>query len=141
MTKRPTAFLDANVLFSAALGGDAFTLLFDLGRKKRIRLITSSACEIEARTNLERKRPDKLARLSSVMKLVAITTADHGEHLDWASELIHPDDVHVLAAARASGASVLITGDVRDFGHLMNRTDVVPRIRTPRAFLLDGPDL
>lgn len=139
MTEVPTVFLDANVLFSAALGGDAFALLLDLGRKKWIRLVTSSACCVEARTNLERKRPDELAQLSSVMKLVAITTADHGEHLDWASELIHPDDVHVLAAARASGASVLITGDIRDFGHLMNRTDIVPRVRTPRAFLLEGP--
>jgi predicted nucleic acid-binding protein len=60
-------------------------------------------------------------------------------HAEWATNLVHPDDVHVLAAARRVGARVLITGDITDFGHLMKRDDLAVRVRTLRAFLLEGP--
>lgn len=45
-------FLDANILFSAALGGPAFGLLLELGSKGSLKLTTSRECLIEARTNI-----------------------------------------------------------------------------------------
>lgn len=61
------------------------------------------------------------------------------EHGSWASALVHAGDIHVLAAARAVQADVLVTGDLRHFGHLMDRSDLALRMRTVRAFLEEGP--
>ena len=38
-----------------------------------------------------------------------------------------------------AGADVLITGDLKHFGALMERDDLPLRVRSPRAFLLEGP--
>jgi predicted nucleic acid-binding protein len=137
----PLVFLDANILFSAALGGPAFEPLLELAGKERIRLATSRACLIEAETNLERKRPDRRGALTAVLDHVSVAPADEAadEHLAWAASLVQADDVHVLAAARRAGADVLLTGDTRHFGALMERDDLGLRVRTPRAFLLEGP--
>ena len=43
-----TVFLDANVLFSAAVGGPAFELIWELARRGLIRLVTSAHCRAEA---------------------------------------------------------------------------------------------
>lgn len=40
------------------LGGGAFALMLELARRDRVRYVTSRACLVEARRNLERKRPD-----------------------------------------------------------------------------------
>ena len=53
--------------------------------------------------------------------------------------LLPAADAHVLEAAWSAGADALIIGDVRDFGALMARDGLGLRVRTPRAFLLDGP--
>ena len=57
MRRSPLVFLDANILFSAALGGPSFALLLELADTRSISLVTSPACVREAETNLERKRP------------------------------------------------------------------------------------
>jgi predicted nucleic acid-binding protein len=136
----PLVFLDANVLFSSALGGPVFELLLDLAHNGTIRLTTSRACVIEAETNLERKRPDGYDALGPILATVSIqaeVAAD--EHLGWAEGLIDPDDAHVLAAARRASADVLLTGDTTHFGQPMRRDDLGLQVRTPRAFLLEGP--
>jgi uncharacterized protein len=134
----PLLFLDANILFSAALGGPALELLLELARSESIRLVTSAACVTEADTNLERKRADERGRLADVLTLVTVEAWDESDHADWAAPLVDPDDVHVLAAARAAGADVLLTGDTTHFGPLMSRDDLGLRVRTLRAFLLEG---
>jgi predicted nucleic acid-binding protein len=134
----PLLFLDANILFSAALGGPGFELLLELGRSEAIRLVTSAACVTEADTNLERKRPEWRGQLADVLALVTVEAWDDSGHADWAAPLVDPDDVHVLAAARAAGADVLLTGDTTHFGPLMSRDDLGLRVRTLRAFLLEG---
>jgi len=50
-------FLDANILFSAALQGEAFVLLWELPKSGKTVLLTSPYCALEARENIIRKRP------------------------------------------------------------------------------------
>jgi predicted nucleic acid-binding protein len=56
-----------------------------------------------------------------------------------ARRLVVDKDAWVLAAALAAGANVLVTGDLKHFGALMERDDLPLRVRSPRAFLLEGP--
>jgi uncharacterized protein len=136
----PLAFLDANILFSTALGGPAFQLLLDLARDGTIRLTTSRACVIEAATNLERKRPGHQAGLVAVLESVSVQPdVQTDEHHRWAQDLVDPEDVHVFAGARRANADVLLTGDTTHFGPLMERNDLGLSVRTLRAFLLDRP--
>jgi predicted nucleic acid-binding protein len=139
VTRRLRAFLDANILFSAVLGGPSFVLLLDLAAGRAIELVTSPACVVEAQTNLERKRPADAMRLADVLAHVRIDASPTAEELAWASRHIHDDDAHVLAAARSSHADVLVTGDTTHFGHLMERTDLGLEVTTLRAFLLRHP--
>jgi len=140
VTRVPLVFLDANILFSAALGGPSFDLLLELGRTGRVRLVTSPACGREARTNLERKRSDRIEALDDlVLSTIAVVPVDAAPQKAWAQGHVDRADVHVLAAARALGADVLITGDVSHFGHLMERSRFPLRVRTVRAFLIQGP--
>jgi hypothetical protein len=48
-------------------------------------------------------------------------------------------DAHVLEAARSLATVMLVTGDLTHFGPLMRRSDLPLAIRTPRAFLMEGP--
>jgi predicted nucleic acid-binding protein len=132
-------FLDANVLFSAALGGPAFELIWELARRERIRLVTSAHCRIEATANLERKRPRAAAGLGRLLSDVALAPEPLPEVLASARRLVAEKDAPVLAAAVAARADVLVTGDLKHFGALMERDDLPLRVRTPRAFLLEGP--
>ena len=133
----PLVFLDANVLFSMALGGLVFELILELGNGA-VRLITSVRCKAEAELNLDRKRPGSSPRLTEVLARVEV--------LPWSAapdpstiELVGEGDAHVLTAALGLDAAVLVTGDVRDFGPLMERGDLGIKVRTPRSFLLEGP--
>lgn len=135
----PVAFLDANVLFSAALGGPSFRLLLDLADVSSVRLMSSVRCEREAATNIDRKRPDRSGHLLEVLKRVEVADPDLGSQNDRAAQLVPASDVHVLAAALALRVTVLLTGDVTHFGHLMDRRDLPLTVRTVRCFLLAGP--
>ena len=139
MTASPLVFLDANVVFSAAIGGEVFDLLFELERRDRVRFVTSRVCELEAQRNLERKRPDRAEALAGILRAVPPADVDPSEHIAWARALVGDADAHVLAAARTSAAVTLVTGDLTHFGSLMERGDLPLTIRTPRAFLMEGP--
>ena len=138
MNSRPLVFCDANIPFSAALGGPAFTLLLTLARDDALQLTTSQACVVEAAANLERKRPEHAATLTTILGSFTIEPdIEQDEHTEWASTLIHSDDIHVLAAARRANADLLLTGDTTHFGPLMERHDLPLRITTLRALLLE----
>jgi predicted nucleic acid-binding protein len=139
VTPSPLVFLDANVLFSAAVGGEVFDLLFQLELRGKVRFVTSRACELEARRNLERKRPDKTDALADILRAAPPADVDPSEHLSWARALVGDADAHVLAAARSLAAVTLVTGDLTHFGLLLERGDLPLTIRTPRAFLMEGP--
>lgn len=111
-------FLDANVLFTAAhnpKGKAAFVIT--LGSAGLLQLVTSAYAKEEARRNLERKYPDRLTEFSHQLKAIRLVTdnpsvacpADLAEK-DWP----------IYRAAHACKADVLLTGDHRDFGFLMN---------------------
>jgi predicted nucleic acid-binding protein len=135
---RLRVFLDANVLFSAALGGDTFALLLELARAGRVELLSSPYCVEEARVNIERKRSDRAPQL---LRVLADVTPVQDVHPSSAKSqaLLPSKDAPVLDAALAAGADVLVTGDRTHFAHLMSRDDLDLRVRTPRQFLLDGP--
>ncbi len=139
VTASPLVFLDANVLFSAAVGGQVFDLLFELQRRDKVRFVASRACELEARRNLERKRPDRAQALADILRAASSADIDPSEHLAWAHALVGDADAHVLAAARSLAVATLVTGDLTHFGSLMEREDLPLTIRTPRAFLVEGP--
>ena len=139
MTDPPTAFVDANVLFSASLGGTVFDTIRELGRRGLVRLVTSEACVREAFDNLRRKRPEALTSLDGVLLDVGSFELPPGTDVGWASKLVGPADGHVLAAARQLGADLLVTGDITHFGSLMERGDIGIRIMTPRDLLIRGP--
>lgn len=111
-------FLDANILFTAAhnpKGKSAFVL--ELGQAGIWQLATSAYALEEARRNIARKYPDCLAQLESQTQGLHIV-AD-APHIDCPQDL--PDkDCPIYRAARGCQADVLLTGDVRDFGFLMN---------------------
>ena len=133
----PIVFLDANVLFSMALGGPVFELVLELGDGP-VRLITSVRCKAEAELNLERKHPGSSPRLAEVLARVEVLPWS-GEPDPSAIALVGEGDAHVLGAALGLGAAMLVTGDVRDFGSLMERDDLGIKVRSPRSFLLEGP--
>lgn len=128
-------FLDANVLFSAALGGASFALLWEIAASGKISLYSSRYCFIEASENLKRKRPAPLP-LHTQQKQRVAAISENTAYLEWAAALVPEKDAPVLAAARGAEMEVLLTGDIRDFGALMQRDDLGIRVCTLRAFLL-----
>jgi predicted nucleic acid-binding protein len=134
----PLVFLDANVLFSTALGGPTFVLLMDLARAGRVRLTTSLACREEAFAALSKKRPDSRAAFHDCILQLAVRVGI-GAVPAWVARALPPKDHHVLTAALESGAGVLLTGDREHFGALMQRLDLPIAVRTVRAFIEEGP--
>jgi hypothetical protein len=80
-------------------------------------LFTSSYALEEARRNLARKHPDCLARLDDVTR--ALRLALDNDRLPSPAGLPAKDQP-IHRAARACQADVLLTGDLKDFGFLMN---------------------
>ena len=112
-------FLDANVLFTAAHNpqGKA-ALLISLGQNRLVQLATSAyACE-EARRNLARKFPQALPRFEAILEYLLLV-AEAGAIP--CPECLPEKDRPIYRAAHACRADVLLTGDLRDFGPLMNQ--------------------
>jgi len=100
-------FLDANVIFSAAHNpeGNA-SALFKLAGARKIEVVSSRYALEEAARNIALKFPQCVAEFDGVVSGLLLTA--------------EPTQVATrLAEARAS---VLITGDRRDFGHLYGKT-------------------
>ena len=111
-------FLDANVLFTAAHNprGKA-ALVIELGTAGLWQLATSAYALEETRRNLARKFPDGLARLDSFAASLHLSP----ESFDVACPQGLPEkDCPIYRAAHACRADVLLTGDLRDFGFMMN---------------------
>lgn len=111
-------FLDANVLFTAAHNpsGKAACIV-ELGAAGHWELFASSYAVAEARRNLEIKFPSALPKLNALLEAIALVGDDHAIDCPAAlSEKDHP----IYRAAHAAGASHLLTGDLRDFGPIMN---------------------
>lgn len=127
-------FLDANVMFSAALGGESFTQLWSARREGLVTFCTSPQCVDEVRRNLTLKKPHALARLEHVLVEVEVVEAPLAV-LPWTAGKIPDDDAWVVAAAVGSRSQVLLTGNTRHFGWMMTRDDLPLQVRTVRAWL------
>lgn len=115
-------FLDANVLFTAAhnpRGKAAFVIT--LGSEGLFQLSTSAYAREEARRNLERKAPDRLSRFRQ--QLSAIRLVADNPAIRCPADLAEKD-WPIYRAAHACKATVLLTGDHRDFGFLMNAPEL-----------------
>ena len=112
-------FLDANVLFSAALPGSRMGEFLGLIRK-RTELLSSQAAVDEAARNLERKASEaahailNLQTLLREVKLTALIADLPGV------ELVEKNQ-HILGAAVASQCSHLLTKNERHFKHLFGK--------------------
>ena len=114
-------FLDANVIFSAADREEGRSQdLVALARGGLCELLASAHALEEARRNLE---------LKSAAEAPAALVV-------WARAQGLPlKDAPILAAAVHARADLLVTGDVRDFGHLFGRALRGTRVVTPAVAL------
>ena len=114
-------FLDANVLFTAAHNprGKA-ALVIELGESRRWELVTSQYAKEEARRNLKAKFPTALDDYEGLFSHIRVV--GHPPDLPFPAGLAAKDQP-IFRAGLASGASHLLTGDIRDFGRFMNRPD------------------
>jgi predicted nucleic acid-binding protein len=122
-------FLDANVLFSAAYREDAGLKLWTLPDTK---VLTSGYGVEEARRNLQSDQAR--ARLEALIGRVEVVAEAPNEPLPGSVELAEKDQP-ILKAAIASGATHLITGDLRGFGKLLGKLVRGVLIQTPAQFL------
>lgn len=141
MTKSPEiVFIDANVLFSAAIGSRVCRTILGL---PSVDLLTSDYCLDEARRNLAVKAPpEALSWLPSAVESMLIVPTPPPMAWKMVAHHLSPtaaSDAPVLASAVVAGARSLITGNTRDFGELMSTpVNGLPIVYTPRAFLLRG---
>lgn len=126
-------FLDANGLFTAAHNpAGRSSALFELARQGGCVLSTSPHAAAEAQRNLQVKYPDTLLRLRALMSQIDLVSEAPAVDVAWAIEQGLPlKDAPLLAAALASGADALVTGDHAHFGHLFGRKVRTLAVLTP----------
>lgn len=111
-------FLDANILFTAAHNPKGKSaLILELGQEGLWQLVTSAYALEEARRNIAIKFPACAPQLEAQAKTLRIVPDHPG--LNCPDELVDKD-CPIYRAALASKSDVLLTGDIRDFGFLMN---------------------
>lgn len=131
-------FLDANVIFSAALSAKGRCRgLFRLAEQGYCQLVTSPHALTEAERNLVAKYPQALAVYQEqLLPLVVPVTEASREKVEWAMGLGLPlKDAPILAAAVLASVDVLVTGDRRHFGDLYNQTIQGVMVLTPQSAL------
>jgi predicted nucleic acid-binding protein len=130
-------FLDANVLFTAAYAESGVAQgLFALAERNACRLFSSAFALDEASRNLALKTPDRLPALETLQTLLQQVPEPPPELLQQAQVAGVPSkDAPVLAAAAACGADWLVTGDRRDFGHLLGQRALGVLVLAPRDAL------
>lgn len=123
-------FLDANILFSAAYReGSGIAKLWD---RKDVQLVTSPYALMEAERNIRLKKPDAAERLSQLTSKIEISPAtaplseDHG---------LPEKDRPILEAAVGTRCTVLLTGDITHFGHLIGKKAEGVRVMIVSMFL------
>ena len=111
-------FLDANVLFTAAhnLSGKA-ALVLELAAQGHWQVSTSTYAAEEARRNIARKFPECLERLKQLLAAIEIVASGRGTACPLP---LRDKDRPIFEAALRDSATHLLTGDIRDFGPVMN---------------------
>ncbi|MBI3912233.1 MAG: PIN domain-containing protein [Armatimonadetes bacterium] len=115
----PSAFLDANVLFSAAAGSreTACGALLDLCRHRLLHATTSAAARDEAERNCQKKLPpNALSELRQVLdNLVEILPDPPDAMLQAVQGQAHDKDLIHLATAVQARCLFLVTKNVRHY--------------------------
>ena len=126
-------FLDANILFSAAWReGSIDKILGTPG----VQLVTSPYALMEAVRNIQIKRPSATERLSDMAGEVEVSPA-----ATPADDYGLPDkDRPILEAAIGAGCTILLTGDVSHFGHLIGAEAGGVKVMTVSMFLASLKD-
>ena len=117
MTGKPRIFLDINVLVSGIVFRGNERRLLDAVIDGDFKLVLSPDVISEVRAVLERKFP-KIAVLFPVfLRLVEHEEITKSTYKDYEKEYLilieDKTDLHILAAAKVSGADYLVTGDKR----------------------------
>lgn len=130
-------FLDANVLFSAALRTDSpLRAFFDLADARLCELLASPYILDEARRNIARKHPAGIAELEQLIAKLVIGREAGDAEVRWAHSMRLPaKDAPVLAAAVQAQADILVTGDRTHFGMLYGRKLRGVEVLSPRTAL------
>ena len=128
-------FLDANILFSAAYREESS--LLRLWNREDFQLVTSSYALLEAERNIALKQPSASDRLRLLVSRIEITGAQGHMNSDHG---LPPKDQPIFSSALGSGCSVLLTGDITDFGHLMGQAVEGIEVLTVSMFLAKYPD-
>jgi predicted nucleic acid-binding protein len=112
-------FLDANILFSAArFEGSRFTAFILRSESWDVRCLYSPLVLEETIRNLKKKHPGGLKDLGPLLaKMELVPQSAEGP----CPIPLPAKDQHVLLAAIAGKADVLLTGDIKDFGPFMNK--------------------
>jgi len=111
-------FLDANVLFTAAHNPDGkAALVLTLGHEGFWQLVTSAYALEEASRNLGRKYPDRMEALETWLPRIRIATDPRSVPCPAG---LSEKDWPIYRAAIGCRADILLTGDIKDFGFLMN---------------------
>ena len=120
-------FLDANILFSAALPHSRLRAILEVLFDQAECLTNDYAVE-EARRNLALKFPEALKALERLTKQCEMIS-----QLTTSLEVALPlKDVPILGGAIAGQATHLLTGDERDFGKLWGKTIQGVKIVSPK---------
>jgi predicted nucleic acid-binding protein len=131
------AFLDANILFTAAYNPMGLArLLFDLQRLRTLVLLSSSQAVEEAAVNLAAKKPAALSKLATLKTTLELF--DSPSNVPAILELPE-DDLRIFASALAGQATHLLTGDKKDFGPYFGKPQKTfgIHIQTVRGFFAD----
>lgn len=134
---RPRPFLDTNVFFSglySARGAPA--ALLDLHARGRIIVVVSQQVLSELVGVIREVRPDLLPALRTFLEAAPpeVTPDPTKEEVAEAAACINAVDAFILAAAKASHADCLVTGNTRHFTASVARCAGVT-ILTPRVYL------
>jgi predicted nucleic acid-binding protein len=129
-------FLDANVLYAAALGGGSIKLWSLQG----VQLVTSEYAAQEAWVNLQHAPATEECRLRLLHLLeppIDFVAWEQGSSSlpQGALELDDPSDVPILMGALVSRCCILLTGDARCFGRYFGATLEGITILKPGKFL------
>ena len=125
------AFLDANVLFSAAYRPDAG--LRKLWALRKVDLVTSRYAIEEALRNLEDQEQGQ--RLDVLLRTVEIVDTTPAERPLAVSLKLADKDRPILLAAIESRSTHLLTGDFKHFGPYYGQTIEGVLILPPSDFL------
>lgn len=117
-------FLDANLLFSAAISpGGVARAIFDLARRHEIIVLFVSGYAVEeALGNLQRKQAGQVSELLSLLDGIGYVEPPPARLVERLKDSVaDPNDLPILAGAIWAEADLLVTGDRKHFGELYGK--------------------